>query len=285
MSMTLLADYGLRSRVWIPSGAVVELLGEFGITPGNARAAISRLTRRGTFEGLRRGRRTAYRLAPGAATALALGGKAVAGFPLEAEAWDGRWTVVTFSLPTAGDAPRRSLRSQLRWLGFVPLYDGCWISPRSLPGPAVPLFPGLPPGALTVFRAEHVRAATPADREPLTAWDLDGIRGRYLAFIDRWRPALARIGAGDVGGVEALHLRTEVMDAYRHFLSLDPQVPQRLMPQDWPRHEARSIFTAVYDGLLDPALGHVTETVARHADAPAPVLRGHTVADLLAGLG
>ena len=286
MAMTLLADYGLRTRVWIPSGAVVELLGEFGISPGNARAAISRSTRRGMLENHRQGRRSSYRLAPAAAAALVLGGRAVAGFPAEAEAWDGHWTVVVFSLPTAGDAPRRALRQQLRWLGFGLLYDGLWISPRALPDLAVPLFTQLPPGAVTVLRAQHLGVGGAADRDPLSAWDLAEIRRRYDAFIDRWSPAVTRTRSGDVGGVEALRLRTEVMDAYRHFLSLDPQVPDRLMPEEWPRARARDVFAAVYDGLLDPALAHVTETVARHAptSAPAPVLQGHTVADLLAGL-
>lgn len=284
MAVTLLADYGLRTRVWIPSGAVVALLGEFGITPGNARAAISRLTRRGTLERLRQGRHSSYRVAPCAVTALAVGGQAVAGFPAEAEDWDGRWTIVTFSLPESADSPRRALRHQLRWLGFAPLFDGLWVSPRPLPGPTIPLFADLPPAAVSVFRAQHVSVGGAVDRDPLSAWDLDEIGRRYHAFIDRWSPALSRIRAGDVGGVEALRLRTEVMDAYRHFLSLDPRVPDRLLPPDWPRHRARSVFAAVYDGLLGPALGHVTETVARHAEEPAPVLQGHTVNDLLTGL-
>ena len=284
MAVTLLADYGLRTRVWIPSAAVVDLLGEFGITAGNARAAISRLTRRGMLESLRQGRRTSHRIAPGAASALAVGGQAVAGFAAAAEAWDGYWTVVVFSLPTAGDAPRRALRQQLRWLGFAPLYDGLWISPRSLPGSTVPLFVDLPPGAVTVFRAQHLTVDGSTDRDPLTAWDLVEIRQRYEAFIDRWSPFLPRIRSGDVGGIEALYLRTEVMDAYRHFLSLDPQIPDRLMPHDWPRGRARDVFAAVYDELLDPALAHVTEIVVRHAGTSAPVVQGHTVADLLRGL-
>jgi phenylacetic acid degradation operon negative regulatory protein len=284
MAMTLLADYGLRSRVWIPAGAIVALLGEFGVTPGNARAAVSRLTRRGMLERLRQGRRSSYRIAPDAAAALAVGGRAVAGFPDAAEAWDGWWTIVSFSLPTAGDAPRRALRNQLRWLGFAPLYDGLWVSPRSLPGPGVTLFRDLPPGAVTVFRAQQVDVGGEAGRDPLTAWSLAEIRLRYEAFLGHWSAPLARVLSGQVGGVEALHLRTEVMDTYRHFLSLDPQVPERLMPRGWPRREARGVFAAVYDGLLEPALAHVTETVARHTDGAVPVLRGHTVADLLAGL-
>ena len=282
--MTLLADYGLRRREWIPSEAVVALLGEFGVTAGGARAALSRLARRQMLERLHRGRRTAYRLTSGAAAALAQGGAAVVGFPDLAERWDGRWTLVAFSLPEPSDAPRRALRTTLRWLGFVPLYDGLWVAPHDLPPGSAAAFADLGPGALTVFRAERLDDPRQAGRDPRDAWDLAGVRGRYDTFVERWSALLPRIAADAVGGTEALHARTEVMDTYRHFLSLDPRLPARLMPDGWPRARAREVFAAVYDGLLEVALAHVRETVDRFEGADAPVLEAHTVADLLAGL-
>jgi phenylacetic acid degradation operon negative regulatory protein len=284
MTMTLLADYGIRARVWMPSGAVVDLLGEFGITAGSARAAISRLARAGVLERQQTGRHTAYRLTRGAAEGLALGGTAIAGFPAQAEAWDGRWTVITFSLPEAGDSARRFLRQQLRFLGFAPLYDALWVCPLPLRRDVNDPFDGVGPGSLTVFRARWVE--TPgadglADRAPLSAWDLPEIARRYEEFIDRWNPVLARLMAGTLTGVEALHARTEVMDTYRHFLALDPRVPLRLMPAGWPRGQAQQLFCAVYDGLLPAALDHVRQSVVRYSEAVAPTLRGHTVADML----
>jgi phenylacetic acid degradation operon negative regulatory protein len=285
MTMTLLADYGIQARLWIPSGAVVDLLGEFGITAGSARAALSRLARGGVLERHQTGRRTAYRLTPGAAEGLSLGGAAIAAFPAEAEAWDGQWTVITFSLPEAGDSSRRSLRQQLRFLGFAPLYDALWVSPLPLRrGGLHDPFAGLGPGSITVFRACWVEAPGAdglADRDPISAWDLPGIAREYEDFIDRWSPVLTRLEAGDLTGVEALHARTEVMDTYRHFLALDPRVPLRLMPVGWPRREAQEVFTAIYDGLLPASLDHVRQSVARYSDAVAPGLQGHSVADMM----
>jgi phenylacetic acid degradation operon negative regulatory protein len=283
MTMTLLADYGIRARLWIPSGAVVDLLGEFGITAGSTRAALSRLARGGVLERHQTGRRTAYRLTPGAAEGLALGGAAIAGFPAEAEAWDGQWTVITFSLPEAGDSSRRALRQQLRFLGFAPLYDALWVSPLPLRRSVHDPFASVGPGWVTVFRACWV--GTPgaeglADRDPLSAWDLPGITRQYEEFIDRWSRVLIRLTAGDLTGVEALHARTEVMDTYRHFLALDPRVPLDLMPAGWPRREAQEVFTAIYDGLLPASLEHVRQSVARYSEAIAPDLQGHTVADM-----
>jgi phenylacetic acid degradation operon negative regulatory protein len=284
MTMTLLADYGLRTRVWIPSGAIVALLGEFGITSGGARAAISRLARGGILESSRRGRLTAYRLTPAAADHLTLGGGAVIGFPMAAESWDGLWTVIAFTMGGAGGVPRRALRNHLRSLGFAPLYDGVWVSPVALPERAPERFPGLDSGAITVLRAENVQVPAATRRDPLSAWDLDGVHQDYQAFIEHWTAFLSRLQRGEITGIEALHVRTEVMDTYRHFLSLDPLVPMRLMPRDWPRNRARQIFTTLYDGLLEPALAHFGATVAQFVDGPPDTVIGHTAGDLLTGL-
>jgi phenylacetic acid degradation operon negative regulatory protein len=263
----------------------VELLAESGVTPGSARAAISRLSRRGVIESRRQARHSSCRLTPSMADSLALGGAAIAAFPAAAELWDGHWTLVAFSLPQNGDARRRALRNQLRWLGYTPLYDALWVSPLApLDGMAENLArTGL--GMITVFRARWVELDGVTGRDPLDAWDVAGIARQYEAFIERWSPLLSRIRAGGVRGAEALQARTAVMDTYRFFLTLDPRLPMRLMPEGWPRERAERVFVDAYDGLLDAALEHVVQTVARFAGDPPPRIAAHTVADMLAGPG
>src|SRR4051812_22132248 len=62
LAVTLLADYTLRNRAPLPSAAIVALLAESGVSHPGARAAISRLARRGVIEGSRQGRHSSYRL-------------------------------------------------------------------------------------------------------------------------------------------------------------------------------------------------------------------------------
>lgn len=283
-AVTLLADYTLRTRGWLPSAAIVELLGEAGVTPGNARTAISRLAHRGVLESRQQGRHTAYRLTAAAATSLSVGGRALAGFTAQAESWDGQWTVVAFSLPHGSDAKRRALRGRLRWLGFTVLYDGLWVSPQELPERKATELASISDGAMTVFRAQNVKFSSTATRDPLAAWDLGAIAREYAAYADRWEALLPRVRAGDVTGAEAVWARTEVMDAYRQFVVLDPRLPQRLMPADWPRARAREAFVSVYDGLADAALAHVAGAVARRDGTMAPDVATHSIADLLAGI-
>lgn len=284
VAVTLIADYTVRTRAWLPSAAIVALLGEFGVTSGAARTAISRLARRGVLEGSRQGRYSSYRLTEDAAVDLSNGGTAIGAVGADSEPWDGLWTVVVFSMPEQESTRRRALREHLRWDGYAPLYDGVWISPDPLPPHGRAELAAAALGAVTVFRAQHLELQAEADRSPVDAWDLPGIAKEYKTFIDRWGPLLPRIAAGEVTGAAAVRTRTEVMDVYRRFPVLDPMLPVALMPPDWPRRRARAVFVAIYDGLLGPAQDHVRAVVASVADGPWPDIQAHTVAHMAARL-
>ncbi|MEH1130629.1 PaaX family transcriptional regulator [Micromonospora sp. CPCC 206061] len=284
LAVTLIADYTVHTRAWLPSGAIVALLGEFGVTSGAARTSISRLTRRGVLEGSRQGRFSSYRLTEDAATDLSNGGTAIAAVGADSDAWDGLWTVVVFSMPEQESTRRRALREHLRWNGYAALYDGVWISPDPLPLKGRAELAAAALGAVTVFRAQHLELQAEADRNPVEAWDVPGIAKEYETFIDQWSPLLPRIAAGEVTGASAVRTRTEVMDVYRRFPVLDPMLPVALMPPNWPRRRAREVFVGIYDGLLEPAQDHVRAVVAGVTDEPCPDIRAHTVAHMASGV-
>ncbi|MEV0001882.1 PaaX family transcriptional regulator C-terminal domain-containing protein [Micromonospora sp. NPDC050980] len=283
MTVTLLTDYTLRTRAALPSAAIVALLAEAGVTSAGARTAISRLARRGVLERSRQGRNSSYRLSRGAAADLSAGGNWILTSTTAPPAWDGCWTLVAFSLPQELAAQRRALRGQLRWLGFAPLYDGLWVSPHELTPPGRSLVSGLAPGAVTVIRGRHAALDVVGQRAPVEAWDIAGIGRQYEEFLRRWTPLASRTDTVD--GPAAVRARTEVMDTYRRFPTLDPRLPLDLLPAGWPRQGAHEVFTAVYDGLAETAERHVRAVVARHAGAaPPPDVRAHTTADMLAGV-
>ena len=282
LAVTLLADFTLYTRAWIPSAAIVALLAEAGVSHAGARTTISRLSRRGVLEGSKHGRNSSYRLTSAAALNLAVGGRAIVSAATDTGGWDQRWTLVAFSLPQDEVARRRELRSRLRWLGYAPLYDGLWVSPQDLNSKAEAQLADLTFGAVTVFRARHVDFGATTGRDPLDAWDTAAIAGQYEAFIRRWSPLLPDVRTS-ISGVEAVRARTEVMDTYRRLPILDPRLPLDLLPPDWPRHAARDLFAAVYDGLAAPAQDHVRAIVGRFTTDPLTGVRAHTVADLLSG--
>lgn len=282
LAVTLMADYTLRLRAWLPSAAIVALLAEAGVSVAGARTAISRLARRGVLESHQQGRRTSYRLTAAAAAFLAVGGSGIVSSG-SAQQWDEQWTLIAFSLPQEEGTLRRGLRSQLRWLGYAPLYDGLWISPHDLGEKTKARLAELTLGTLTVFRARQVELDAAIRRNPLDAWDTAGIAQQYEAFVRQWSPALPRTRAGRIDGAEAVRARTAVMDTYRRLAVLDPQLPARLLPPGWLREPARELFTAVYDGLAGAAENHVRAVAARHSGVENPGIRAHTVADLATG--
>jgi phenylacetic acid degradation operon negative regulatory protein len=284
LAVTLLADYTLRTRAWLPSAAIVALLAESDVSHTGARAAISRLARRGVLEGSRQGRHSSYRLTDAAAASLSVGGRWVVASMTEVQAWDGQWTLVAFSLPQERNVQRRALRDQLRWLGYAPLYDGLWVSPHGLTRKAKDQFAQLTLGAVTVFRGRQIELDAMVGRDPLDAWDTEAITGHYESFVRRWSALLPRIRSGDLRGAEAVRARTEVMDTYRRFPVLDPQLPIRLLPAGWLREPAATVFAAVYDGLSEAAQGHVRAVAGRFTDGPPSGIEAHSVADLLAGV-
>jgi phenylacetic acid degradation operon negative regulatory protein len=284
LTITLLADFTLGTRAWLPSAGIVALLSQFEVSVSNARTTLSRLARRGVLESEKQGRNTFYRLSWSTAMYLVRAGRHLAGHPTDSENWDGIWTLAAFSLPHQHSAQRRALRSQLRWQGFAPLYDGLWVHPMPLTEAGAGSLTEIAPGSVTVFRAEHQTFALPLGRSPLQAWDLAGISARHRDFVSSWQAHLSRSDLDRLSGPEALRTRSAVIEQYRLLPLLDPALPLAVMPPQWLRVPAHETFTAVYDGLAGPALRHVRRVITDASEGAPTGLRTHTVAQLQAGL-
>ncbi len=265
--ITMLGDYWRGHCEPIASAALVTLLAEFGVSDQSARATLSRLTQAGMLQRIRRGRRTFYQLTGRAQQTFDDGASRIFSFGAQAPSWSGSWSLVAFSVPERSRSARHALRTQLRWLGYAPLYDGLWISPHCRVAAARDALAELGIERATVFRARAVDGEGPSD--PLTAWDLNGLRARYERFIKRAREVLEQVSAGAVGHSQALVQRTELMDAWRSFPREDPDLPAEFLPPSWPRAEARELFLAAYDALAPMAESRFTE-LAREPPAPSP---------------
>jgi phenylacetic acid degradation operon negative regulatory protein len=262
--LTLLGDYWWRRTEPLPSAALVALLAEFGVSDSAARAALSRLTRNQLLITEKSGRRTVVRLSQRAARVLDDGGEQIFSFGRTSRPWDGQWSLVAFSIPEHNRAARDLLRKQLRWLGFAPLYDGLWVSPRDHASEVISELAELGITTATAFRAATIPGVSP-DGLPQRAWDLDSLRARYDHFISNTERLRERTLAGRVSPVAALVTRTRVMDEWRAFPGLDPDLPDELLPDAWPRATARELFTTTYD-LLGPLAAHrVRQIIARYS--------------------
>jgi phenylacetic acid degradation operon negative regulatory protein len=275
--LTLLGDYWFGRKEHLPSAALVHLLTEFGVSTTGARAALSRLSRRGLLESSKLGRRTYYGLTPRAIEVLNEGRRHILTFGLHEEPWDGSWVVTTFSVPEDQRHTRHALRTRLRWLGFAPLYDAVWVSPHASVEATMALLSELGVEAATVFTGE-VAGTTPKLGNPISAWKLDELRALYQQFIEVFTPVVVRMKAGRISAAEGLVTRTEVMDAWRNFPGLDPELPSEITPTDWPRAVARRVFVDLYDGLGPLGEMRIRQIVHQFSPVLAPLVSHHTTA-------
>jgi len=281
--VSLFADYWLGRAEHLPSAALVALAGEFGVSATSARAALSRLARRGLLTSSKAGRNTFYGLTRRADRALQAGHARLASFGLEpAEPWDGTWVVVVFSVPEDRRDIRHALRTRLRWLGFAPLYDGVWVSPRPAVTAASAALRELGVDHATVLESLAPHPAPGDPGHPLAAWDLDALRAGYEEFAARFEPVRARVRGGQVSAAEALVTRTELRDAWRSFPALDPGLPASMLPACWPRDTAREVFADVYDALGPLAELRFRQVLAQASPPLAELARHTTMAAVFA---
>jgi len=236
----------LRSRgSQAPVAALVRLLAPLAITEPATRTAVSRMVRQGWLVPVRCGPGAAgYALTPRAARRLDDAAERI--YRRGDPAWDGRWHVL--ALERIRDrASRDRVRAALGYLGYAPLGEGSWISPR-------------PSGELDALlaaerlRAERFLASYDGDARGLLAraWDLDGLARAYRRWLAQAAELTAAAGPGAPDRA-VFALRTALVHEWRKFLFTDPGFPASLLPPHWPGHEAARVFQAESARLLPGA--------------------------------
>lgn len=261
--MTLLGHYWFGRSEHLPSAALVELLAEFDISKPSARAALNRLTKRGLLVSSKRGRNTYYGLSVRAVPLIEESLKRVVAFGArEARRWDGAWTIVAFSVPEVQRDVRHSIRTNLHWLGFAALYDGLWCSPWDERDAALAILSDLGVDSATVMRADIDPRSTV---QAPSAWDLEAVKEKYLEFEEEFSPMLDDVRRGALTASQTLVARTKVLDSWRKFPGVEPELPAELLPEDWPRARMRGLFLELYDCLAPVAKARCQQIIATHS--------------------
>jgi phenylacetic acid degradation operon negative regulatory protein len=258
--VTLLGDFWAHSSDPLPSSGLMALLADFGVTAQSGRSSLSRLATRGVLVVSKTGRRTYYRLSDETREAgqailaeILKWGRGAAPAPAQE-----RWTLVAVSVPD--NDRRRTIRSALRRNGFMVLQDGLWVSHHR---PNSSLLDDLGQdhrGHVSIFDATLAYPShLPA---PSVGSHLAEVRAKYESFINQFEPTSA-VPVEDLSPSEALVLRETAMDQWRAIFHHDPQLPQELLPGDWPLTRAAHVFASVYDQLGPAAEGRCRAIMER----------------------
>jgi len=211
-----------RGEVW--TGTLVEALGALGVEEKSARQALFRAAGEGLMSSARHGRRVRWQLDDAGEQLLREGTERIYGFMRQPHPWDGRWLVLTVSVPESQRQLRHRLRTRLTWLGLGSPSPGLWVVPDVSKEAGV--------SAVIDELGLHDRAfawagsaVSVGDSGKLinTAWDLDDVEKRYLSFIDRFGDAQP------TGTEDAFVNQVRLVQEWRRFPFLDPDLPSELL--------------------------------------------------------
>jgi phenylacetic acid degradation operon negative regulatory protein len=179
-------------------------------------------------------------------------------FDRKGKSWDNKWSVVVYFVPEEKREARDMLRQELIWMGYGPLCTATWISPHDLNKEVEKTAKKLKiKEYVQLFKAEHIGFSNP---KIIIArcWDLNRIHKRYAAFIKENRAKLdkhrERIRNGEsIDPSEYFTDRFTLIHEYRRLPYFDPDLPEELLPEDWLRSEASTLFREYHDLLAEKA--------------------------------
>lgn len=237
-------------EIWI--GSLIQALGSLGISAGAVRTLASRMQHKGYLQSRRLGRRSFYRLTDQGLRQVRGGGDRA--FVPSGEEWDGQWTVLSYTIPEKYRKRRDTLRDWLMWWGFGALAPGTWICPH-------PFSPAMEAKLrelkvweyVQVFRGGHLGSSERSDLIA-NAWpQLSVLRTRYQTYVAEYEPVLRRVEAGDLDDKACFIARLQSLYEFIAITLEDPTLPSGLLPEDWPRPAARSLYKELHQALAEPA--------------------------------
>jgi phenylacetic acid degradation operon negative regulatory protein len=216
---------------------LVDVLAMLDVEEKSARQALARTAAEGWLSSDRVGRRVRWHLTAPGRRLLVEGAERIYSFGSNTDDWDGRWLVLLASVPESMRELRHTLRTRLSWAGFGTPTPGVWISPHAdAESDANQILAelALPTNAMS-FVATY-GALGRQEEMVAAAWDLAEVAQRYAGFIDEF-------ASPDVSDADAvLCAQTRLVQAWRRFPFLDPQLPRELLPADWIGTRAAILF-------------------------------------------
>ena len=235
--LTVFGEYVRPARVPVWTSTLLHVASGLGVEEKAARQALSRLAADGWMAAQRDGRRAQWVLTEHGRTLLTEGAERIYSFGRERDAWDGRWLVLLVSVPETQRDLRHRLRNGLTWAGLGSPVPGVWISPhpsREAEAKQVVEDLGLDAAA---FSFTGPFAGVGSERSMVEqAWHLGELADAYEQFLGRF--AGLRPHSPD----EVLFAQIRLVDEWRRFPRLDPQLPLELLPPHWIGQRAANVF-------------------------------------------
>ena len=247
-----------RQSVWL--GSLITMVELFGLSPRLVRTSAFRLTADDWFVATRVGRRSYYGLSDEGLLRVDHADRRIYEFNLPA--WDGNWTLVIFD-STMRASTKQRLKRELLWESFGQISPNVFAHPhvdhRSL---REIINSSQTQEQVAVLSGQSIETYSPRPLQSIMSetFKLADVAQAWKQFIARFTSVVPELGT--LNRAEAFMVRTLLIHEYRRVLLRDPNLPQALLPADWPGLQARSLCESLYRELLERSEQFLSEYVA-----------------------
>ena len=258
--VTLYGDALAARNAPVSLGSLIALAGLFGLSSRLVRTSAFRLTADGWFDVTRQGRRSFYALSDTGQLRVVHAQRRIYDFaPLP---WAGSWTLALVDARLKAST-RQRLKRELLWAGFGQLSNNVFAHPHADHTTLKDIITSTDTHNQVVVLsaqsidgyAEHPLATVMQDTFKLAA-----VGRAWNEFIKRFTPISQ--DAATLAPVSAFFTRTLLIHEYRKVLLRDPQLPQALLPADWPGSVARQLCETLYQSLAASSAVYLADHVS-----------------------
>ncbi|HEX6686131.1 MAG TPA: PaaX family transcriptional regulator C-terminal domain-containing protein [Candidatus Limnocylindrales bacterium] len=255
--LTILGEFVLPTAEPVWTSAVVNTMAGLAIEEKAARQALARTAADGLIVALKHGRQVRWHLTAAGRRLLTDGAERIYSFAAQGPGWDGRWLVLTVTVPEGQRQLRRQLRTRLTWAGFGNPAPSVWVTTdtaREAEAKQILNELGLTAAAYS-FTGPFGSIGSPRTLVD-QAWELDAVAKRYQQFIVEFA------GMRPQPGEESMLTQIRLVHEWRRFPFLDPQLPAELLPPNWIGKRAAALFAELHGRWHKPAQRHWRQLVS-----------------------
>lgn len=260
-------------RIWL--GSLIGLLKPLELNERLVRTAIFRLVKEEWMYSKTIGRRADYMLTPDGQRRFDATARQI--YAANSPLWDQRWRLI-LNVGELTAKQRERLRRALFWQGFGVVGSECFIHPST---PLTAAFDALITDDMSdilkhlvpLIAAHADSDLSPSNADMVqSAWNLEQLGTSYTDFVTRYQPMLHQLrhdAQHELDDENAFLLRTLLIHDYRRLVLRDPDLPDVLLPANWPGKKARLLSKEIYRRLLAPSERHI-ELHMKLADGTTP---------------
>lgn len=256
LMFTLFGEYirHYGEEIWI--GSLIRLMSHFGLSESSIRGATLRMVQQDYFQSRKIGNKSYYSLTSKGKRSMLDGVSRVYSTPNTH--WDGKWRILTYSVPEEMRGIRNKIRKELSWTGFGLISNSVWATPNPLEKQVLSLINEYELEDYVIMFTSSSFVSHDDQDIIHRGWDFDEIEKKYEQFIDVYTKKFnyfkEHAWNDTLTNEKCFIERTKLVHEYRKFLFLDPNFPIDLLPADWIGLKARELFFNIHQLLSLPAI-------------------------------